>query len=80
MNRTTDPQQSNTTHRTTDPQHISPPQQTKPPSSQPRIVNSGVPGVKTVVFDNPAQSLSLFSGNVFYGNRNQKIPVPTQTG
>ncbi|CAG2239136.1 CNOT4 [Mytilus edulis] len=79
INRTTDPQQSNTTHRTTDPQHISPPQQTKPPSSQPRIVNSGVPGVKTVVFDNPAQSLSLFSGNVFYGNRNQKIPVPTQT-
>ena len=70
---------SNTVHRTTDPQHISPPQQTKPPSNQPRIVNSGVPGVKTVVFDNPAQSLSLFSGNVFYGNRNQKIPIPTQT-
>ncbi|XP_052066668.1 CCR4-NOT transcription complex subunit 4-like isoform X1 [Mytilus californianus] len=79
VHRTTDPQHSNTVHRTTDPQHISPPQQTKPPLSQPRIVNSGVPGVKTVVFDNPAQSLSLFSGNVFYGNRNQKIPVPTQT-
>lgn len=70
----------NGTHRTTDPQHTSPPQQTTKPLGQPRIVNSGVPGVKTVVFDNPAQSLSLFSGNVFYGNRNQKVPVPTQTG
>lgn len=69
----------NSSHRTTDPQHTSPPQQTTKPLGQPRIVNSGVPGVKTVVFDNPAQSLSLFSGNVFYGNRNQKIPVPTQT-
>lgn len=29
-------------------------------------------------FENPATSLSLFSGNGFH--RNQKIPVPTHTG
>lgn len=42
-----------------------------------RLAGAGIkPGM---VFENPAQSLSLFSGNGFHGNRNQKIPVPTQT-
>ncbi|KAK3103284.1 hypothetical protein FSP39_018178 [Pinctada imbricata] len=36
-------------------------------------------GLKGGMFDNPAASLSLFSGNGFHGVRNQKLPVPTQT-
>ncbi|XP_060068321.1 CCR4-NOT transcription complex subunit 4-like isoform X1 [Ylistrum balloti] len=36
------------------------------------------PGLKPILFDNPAQSLSLFSnGNGFHGKRFQKLPVPT---
>lgn len=46
-----------------------------PPFKPPPRLPLGV-GLKP--FENPATSLSLFSGNGF--TRNQKIPVPTHTG